>query len=77
MTTTNVFYTNRTQAVRLPKAVAFPDDVREVDIRVEGRARVIVPAGSRWDDWFDRTSGVDDDFLADRDQGTPDERPAL
>jgi antitoxin VapB len=77
MVTTNLFYTNRTQAVRLPKAVAFPDDVREVDIRVEGRSRVIAPAGSRWDDWFDRTSRVADDFLTDRDQGTADERPTL
>lgn len=30
--TTVIFKTNKTQVVRLPKDVAFPDDVREVEI---------------------------------------------
>ena len=43
---------NRSQAVRLPKAVAFPEGVHQVDILKIGRSRVIVPQGKRWDDLF-------------------------
>ena len=49
MLSATLFTSNRSQAVRLPKAVAFPDDVREVDILKVGRSRVIVPKGRRWD----------------------------
>jgi antitoxin VapB len=52
MTSSTVFTSNRSQAVRLPKAVAFPDDVHHVDILKLGRSRVIVPQGKRWDDLF-------------------------
>ena len=38
-----VFQSNRSQAIRLPKAVAFPEDVHQVDILKIGRSRVIVP----------------------------------
>ncbi len=64
MTRTSLFQTNRSQAVRLPKDVAFPEGVREVAILREGARRVIVPAHSIWDDFFD-APGVD---LAERDQ---------
>ncbi len=77
MVRTTVFRNNKTQAVRLPKAVALPDDVREVDVRVVGRARVIEPVATGWDEWFDHGLRVDADFLADRSQGSPDEREAL
>jgi antitoxin VapB len=53
MTRTTLFQTNRSQAVRLPKDVAFPDTVREVAILRDGARRVIVPADSVWDDFFD------------------------
>lgn len=55
---TTLFLSNKTQAVRLPKGVAFPDHVKEVCIIKEGDRRVIVPAESLWDDFFDRP-GVD------------------
>ncbi|MFB8230888.1 type II toxin-antitoxin system VapB family antitoxin [Cellulosimicrobium sp. NPDC055967] len=77
MVRTTVFRSNRTQAVRLPKAVALPDDVREVEVRAVGRSRVITPAGSGWDEWFDHGLRVAADFLPDRDQGTAEERDAL
>jgi len=48
-----VFQSNRSQAVRLPKAVALPEDVKRVDVVVVGRARIITPAGEAWDVWFD------------------------
>lgn len=74
---TTVFRNNRTQAVRLPKAVALPDDVREVNIRAVGRTRVIEPVGASWDDWFDHGLRVGDDFLPERAQGTADGRDPL
>jgi antitoxin VapB len=72
-----VFTSNRSQAVRLPKAVAFPDDVHQVDILKIGRSRVIVPKGKRWDDWFLNGPHVSEDFMIDRDQPAAEEREPL
>jgi antitoxin VapB len=58
MTKTTLFQSNKTQAVRLPKDVAFPDHVKEVRIFKEGNRRVIVPADSSWEDFFNEP-GVD------------------
>ena len=58
MTSTTLFRTNRSQAVRLPKDVAFPPDIREVRIFRDGPRRIIVPSESVWDDFFD-APGVD------------------
>lgn len=77
MVSTKLFLSNTTQAVRLPKAVAFPDDVTEVEIIVDGDARVIVPAGRRIDYFFDHRVGVSDDFMTERDQPLPQERVGL
>ena len=52
MTSTTLFRSNRSQAVRLPKDVAFPEGVREVTILRDGARRVIVPADAIWDDFF-------------------------
>ena len=68
MTSSTVFTSNRSQAVRLPKAVAFPDDVHQVDILKVGRSRVIVPQGKRWDDLFQNGPRASEDFLVDRQQ---------
>lgn len=48
-----VFRSNRSQAIRLPKAVALPDDVKRVDIVAVGRTRIIAPTGEAWDIWFE------------------------
>ncbi len=66
-TTTKVFRSNKSQAVRLPKAVAFPANVSEVSITTVGVTRVIAPVNQSWDSWFD-TAAVSDDFMADREQ---------
>jgi antitoxin VapB len=58
MTDTTLFLSNRSQAVRLPKDVAFPKGVREVSILRDGPRRVIVPANAAWDDFFD-APGID------------------
>ncbi len=68
-----VFQSNRSQAVRLPKAVALPDDVKRVDVVAMGRARIITPAGESWDSWFD-VGGVTSDFMAEREQPADQER---
>ena len=61
-TTTSIFKSNRTQAVRLPKDVAFPEGVTEVEIIKIGNSRVISPAGHRWDAYFADGPHISDDF---------------
>ena len=67
---TTLFQSNRSQAVRLPKDVSFPPNVQEVVILREGSRRVIVPADSVWDDFFD-SPGI---AFPDRDQPDLQER---
>ena len=64
---TKIFKSNRSQAVRLPKEVAFPESVRDVEIVAIGKKRIISPAGQFWDDWFD-AAGVSEDFMVEREQ---------
>lgn len=52
MVATTLFKSNKSQAVRLPKDVAFPEDVREVRIIRDGTRRIIAPADASWDDFF-------------------------
>jgi antitoxin VapB len=70
MTRTALFLTNRTQALRLPKDVAFPANVHEVTILREGSRRVIVPVDASWDDFFG-APGID---IGDREQPLFQER---
>lgn len=71
-----VFKSNTSQAVRLPKAVALPESVKQVDIVRMGRSRLITPAGESWDSWFEG-EGVTDDFMDSRDQPQQQEREGL
>ena len=72
----SIFKSNKSQAVRLPKAVALPDSVKQVDIVKLGRARLIAPAGEAWDSWF-AGEGVTDDFMTDREQPEEQSRESL
>ena len=63
---TRLFLSNKTQAVRLPKAVAFDASVSEVEIDVVGEARVIRPAGSRVDVFWDSDLSISDDFVREQ-----------
>ena len=65
MKSVKVFKSNKSQAVRLPKSVSFPETVKEVDIIVLGRCRLIAPAGEA------------DDFMNERDQPRYQEREEL
>jgi antitoxin VapB len=75
--TTRLFQTNKTQAVRLPKAVAFPDDVDEVEVLIVGEARLIVPKGRRWSTYFSDGPFADPDFMAERKQPAQQRRAGL
>lgn len=68
-----VFQSNRSQAIRLPKAMALPDDVKRVDIVAVGRTRIITPAGEVWDSWFEGLATTSD-FMSERDQPAAQER---
>ena len=68
-----VFRSNRSQAVRLPKAAALPEDVKRVEVIVLGRTRILTPVGESWDSWFDGES-VTDTYMPSRDQPAGQER---
>ena len=76
METAKVFWSGRSQAVRLPRA--FRVDGREVRIRRRGRAIVLEPVPESWE-WLDAVVGeVDGDFVsAVREQPEATERPEL
>ena len=67
MAQSTVFKSNKSQAVRLPIAVALPESVRRVDIVKLGAARLISPADSAWDTFFDGEE-VSEDFMNERAQ---------
>jgi antitoxin VapB len=69
----SLFKSNRSQAVRLPKELAFPDGVKQVAIRKVGKARIILPADAAWDDFFD-APGVE---LGEREQPEAEQREQL
>ena len=64
---TRIFKSNRSQAVRLPKEVAFSESVKDVEITAIGNKRIIAPAGQSWDEWLDGP-GVSSDFMSERKQ---------
>ena len=70
---TTLFLSNRSQAVRLPRALAFGEDVREVTILRDGPRRIIVPSDAAWDDFFE-AAGTD---LGDRQQPEAQQRDSL
>ena len=76
MDTAKVFWSGRSQAVRLPRA--FRVDAGEVWIRRRGRSIVLEPVPESWE-WLDALAGeVDGDFVsAVRDQPEATERPEL
>lgn len=77
MSTTSLFNNNRTQAVRLPAEMRFPDGIKKVEIRQVGQERIIAPAGKAWDSFFleaDSRPSVSDDFMTDRASQTQTER---
>jgi antitoxin VapB len=70
-----VFWTGRSQAVRLPKSFCF--DAKEVSIRRHGDAVILEPVAPDWH-WLEQVVGaVDADFeAAVAEQPAGQERPA-
>lgn len=73
---TRIFRSNRSQAVRLPKEVAFPESVKDVEITTIGNKRMIEPVGQSWDDWF-TAPGVSSDFMIERKQPEDQRRETM
>lgn len=55
-----LFKLNRSQAVRIPKDLAFPKGVDDVIITRTGNSLIITPKSSFWDDFF--AEGPNPDF---------------
>ena len=77
MTRSTVFTTNRSQDVRLPKPVAFPEGVHQVEIIKIGKSRLISPVGKRWDDLFATGARASEDFMSKREQPKAERREPL
>jgi antitoxin VapB len=74
----SVFKSNRSQAIRIPKAIAFPEGVKKVVIVQADGGLLIKPiVQGSWADYFSRPSLADPDFLADRMQGEAEDREPL
>jgi antitoxin VapB len=67
-----LFKSNRSQAVRIPKDLAFPDNVQDILIKRIGNKIEITPSDSFWDDFF--AQGPNPDFPERFPQGEYDKR---
>ncbi|MGH8225206.1 MAG: antitoxin [Gammaproteobacteria bacterium] len=76
MNIAKIFWSGRSQAVRLPKDFRF--DAEEVQIRRRGSAVILEPVAEDWA-WLDAIAGeLDKDFAdAVAEQPAEQERPAL
>jgi antitoxin VapB len=77
MNTAKIFWSGRSQAVRLPKEFRF--DSSEVRIRRQGNAVILEPIAQDWD-WLDKLNArpFDDDFIEAVEEQLPQqERPEL
>lgn len=77
MSITTVFNNNRTQAVRLPAEMRFPDSVKKVEVRSKGQERIISPVTSSWDSFFLGAVTATDDFMPERASQFQSERDSL
>lgn len=67
MAEASIFSNNKNQAIRIPRALEFADDVKKVNIFSVGNARIITPVGESWDSWFEGLRATDD-FMSERKQ---------
>lgn len=77
MARSTVFKTNRTQAVRIPKELAFPDNVKEVEITRKGNKLTIEPKPRDWAQWFESGPRLSEDFPDDIEDLPPEPVPSL
>ena len=74
--TAKLFFSGRSQAVRVPKAFRF-EGVDEVTIRKEGEALVIAPVRKTWKSYAGEAPPVGEDFMDDRPELTDSGRVAF
>jgi antitoxin VapB len=67
-----LFKSNRSQAVRIPKDLAFPDNVKDILIKRVGNKIEITSSDSFWDDFF--AQGPNPDFPERFPQGEYEKR---
>ena len=63
----SLFKSNRSQALRIPKELAFPDSLKKVYVRKEGNSLVVTPVDDFWDEFF--AQGPSPDFPERAPQG--------
>ena len=73
MVQSRVFRRNSSQVIHLPKSVAFPAHVKRVAVIKQGSARLLMPEGESWKEFFDGPR-LDADFLSNRGQPAPQRR---
>lgn len=72
-----VFKLNKSQAVRIPKKIAFPEEVTSVSVVRQGASIILTPLDRSWDSWFNCGVEVSEDYMKDREQPTHQERETL
>ena len=72
----SLFMSGRSEAVRIPAAMRFPEGTKEVILQREGQSLIISPAGSSWDSFF-ALEKLGEDFMPERDQGCFQEREEI
>ena len=73
MVQSRVFRRNNSQIIHIPKSAAFPAHVKRVVVIKQGSARLLMPEGESWKEFFDGPR-LDADFLSDRAQPPPQRR---
>jgi antitoxin VapB len=61
----------------MPKALAFPEGVHEVEIVKIGNSRIVSPVGQVWDEYFSQGPRASKDFMRKRTQPKPATRRKL
>lgn len=72
-----IFMNNRSQNVRLPADMRFPETIEVVNVRAVGNERILSPIENTWDSFFLGGDNVSDDFLGERAEQHQAEREAL
>ena len=72
-----VFKLNKSQAVRIPKKIAFSKEVTSVSVMRQGASIILTPLDQSWDAWFDRGVEASEDYMKDREQPAQQERETL
>jgi len=73
MKTAKLFRNGRSQGVRLPREFRFEGD--HVFVKKVGRGVLLFPAAHAWDSLVHSLTQFSEDFMAERDQPSQQERP--